>query len=123
MHFREPRGGDWTKTAVLLIVFVAALIVAAYLLPQLLFPLGFALWLAIVAAAVLALLSWHARNFGYRCSRCGHEFGVSALTELLTPHVGRRHYVRCPNCGRRSWALILVKEDEVRGRKGPDGHA
>lgn len=117
MRFREPTRRDWTKTAALLAVFVAALVITAYLLPRLLFPLGFVVWLAIVAGALLALLSWHARSFGYRCGRCGHEFAVSALTELATPHIGRRHHVRCPNCGRRSWALVLVKEDRTPGER------
>jgi hypothetical protein len=76
--------------------------------------LGMFLWLTAVLITVggvlIVLVRWHARNTAYRCPACLHEFEISALRDFISPHGFGRKYLKCPACGKRSWALALAKE-------------
>jgi hypothetical protein len=65
--------------------------------------------LALTAAMVL-LVAWTRRGDTYRCRACGHGFGVSFATNLVSPQwptpTGGFKYLRCPSCGKRSWAAV-----------------
>ena len=102
------------QRALLYVILVAAAIsAAAILIAPLAGPLGLALTLLAVAGiGVFFLVRWHARTFAYRCSRCGHEFVISALTDFVSPHVPDKKYLRCPSCRKRDWATILVQTRE-----------
>ena len=105
-HVREPTGRDWTVTAALLAIFVAALAVGiAYL----------AAW-GVVAVAVTGLgvlVWWHARRFGYRCPNCGAEFTVGPLADLVSPSVLKTRrpakQLKCPACGQRALMTVGVR--------------
>jgi DNA-directed RNA polymerase subunit RPC12/RpoP len=111
--FREPTRRDRVKGLRYLAAYLATVAVAAVLLIDVDWPVGFAVWLVLVFAAVALLVRWNARHSGYRCRLCGHEFEISAFTELVSPHgtgSGGWTYLRCPRCDRRSRARVLVRE-------------
>ncbi|MBQ7523314.1 MAG: hypothetical protein IJT07_02205 [Oscillospiraceae bacterium] len=39
----------------------------------------------------------------YACKRCGHRYIPDWKPFLFAMHVGRKRYLRCPNCGEISW--------------------
>lgn len=39
----------------------------------------------------------------YECGKCGHRYVPTYMTVNLAMHVGRTRYMRCPECGQRSW--------------------
>ena len=39
----------------------------------------------------------------YECGKCGHRYVPTYKTVNLAMHVGRTRYMRCPECGQRSW--------------------
>jgi hypothetical protein len=109
MHrYVEPTARDWIATAVAVAIFVAvllALLVALGPWGLLAAPLG-----------LLALVWWHQRRTAYRCRRCGYEFEISLLSDLISPQGvdrggdGRlRGYkvLRCSRCGQRGRASML----------------
>jgi DNA-directed RNA polymerase subunit RPC12/RpoP len=113
--YREATREDWLKTIVYLALFIAILAIGAiFLLSAYLY-----VWLTILAASLILAISlfllvqWHARNFAYRCLKCGHEFEVSAFTDFISPHglsrSGGWKYLKCPKCHRRSRVTLIKK--------------
>ncbi len=108
MRYREPNKRDWAKSIIYLVLYVAAISIGFVLLA--LGVIG-ALFLAIIVLGGLFLLVWqHSRTVGFRCANCSHEFEVSFLTDLVSPHGMDWHYLKCPDCGRWTRARVLIKE-------------
>ena len=48
----------------------------------------------------------------YKCAHCGHEQTVGTGTFFNSLHIGRTHYMKCPECGKKSWQKkVLTKDD------------
>lgn len=68
----------------------------------------------IVIAVVLVVQFFVQRNmltrYDYQCPSCGATFSPTALSLVLAPHrFGGSKYMRCPQCGRRSWVAPVPK--------------
>lgn len=47
----------------------------------------------------------------YECAECGHRYVPGYKSVFMAAHMGRTRYMRCPQCGRRSWQKkALTKE-------------
>jgi DNA-directed RNA polymerase subunit RPC12/RpoP len=108
-RYRKASPGDWRRTAVYIGLYVALVIGGAVLW----LPDQWYLWLLLVAGGLVLLVRWHARRFAYRCGHCGHEFEISAWTDLASPQgIGKEggwKLLRCPRCGERSRAVVIKK--------------
>jgi DNA-directed RNA polymerase subunit RPC12/RpoP len=112
--FREPTGADRGAGIRVLVLYLAIVLAASVIIVWLPGTAGFVLWMAIVLFATVMLARWNARHAGYRCAHCGHEFQISTLTELVSPHGrggGGWKYLRCPRCDRKSRSKTLAKQD------------
>jgi predicted Zn finger-like uncharacterized protein len=50
-------------------------------------------------------------RYDYECANCGTRFAIAPAAAAIAPHrMGRAKYVKCPNCGQRSWATAVPKE-------------
>jgi len=98
---------DWFQTAFLLLIFVMTLgLFSIFLLPGYWY-----FWLLIVAVELALLVAWHAKNFAYRCPRCGEVFEISTLGDFLGPNGVNKKYLKCPKCRKKAWAEVLrIKE-------------
>ena len=48
----------------------------------------------------------------YECQKCGHRYVPEYWQTNLAAHVGRTRYMKCPQCGEKSWQRkVLTKED------------
>lgn len=48
----------------------------------------------------------------YECQNCNHRYVPSYWQVNLTMHTDRTRYMKCPECGKRSWQKkVLTKED------------
>ncbi len=48
----------------------------------------------------------------YECQNCGHRYVPTYWQTNLAPHSLRTRYMKCPECGKRSWQKkVLTKED------------
>ena len=46
----------------------------------------------------------------YECRKCGHRYVPTYWQMNLAPHAGRTRYMKCPECGKRSWQKkVLTK--------------
>lgn len=39
----------------------------------------------------------------YQCGNCGHEYIPSFKAVLWAMHIGRTRYMKCPECGEKTW--------------------
>jgi transcriptional regulator with XRE-family HTH domain/predicted RNA-binding Zn-ribbon protein involved in translation (DUF1610 family) len=48
----------------------------------------------------------------YECKECGHRY-VPTLKQInLSMHMGRTRYMKCPNCGKKSWQKKVVSKEK-----------
>ena len=46
----------------------------------------------------------------YECKKCNHRFIPKYLDVLIAPHMCTTRYIKCPVCGRRSWAKKVMSK-------------
>ena len=111
--YREPSKKEHIRT-VAVILAALVLVIILPILDSHFGRLGVYLFLTpfllSVSGLLFVLVRWHAQNTAYRCRSCLHEFEISSQKDFISPHGFGRKYLKCPACGRRSWALALSKE-------------
>lgn len=45
----------------------------------------------------------------YKCKNCGHEIVPTYSQALNALHIGTTRYLKCPNCGKRTWCKKVLK--------------
>ena len=48
----------------------------------------------------------------YECSECGHRYVPTFKAVNLAMHMGRTRYMKCPNCGKKSWQRKVVSKEK-----------
>ena len=46
----------------------------------------------------------------YKCKNCGHEFVPTYTQALNAMHKGTTRYLKCPECGKRTWCKKILKK-------------
>ena len=46
----------------------------------------------------------------YQCAKCGHRYVPTYHSVLWALHFGRTRYMRCPECGERSWQKKVLSK-------------
>ncbi|MDW7732362.1 MAG: zinc ribbon domain-containing protein [Methanolobus sp.] len=103
-HYRETTKADWHRTIGLLLIFFTVITASSFLL----LPGHWYIWHSIVALGMLIIIAWHTKNFAYRCPNCGKTFDISIITNFLGLNNFDKKYLKCPHCGKRGWAKVLV---------------
>ena len=47
----------------------------------------------------------------YECKLCSHKYVPNYNSVLWAMHYGRTRYMKCPNCGKKSWQKKVVNKD------------
>ncbi|MBR5192043.1 MAG: helix-turn-helix transcriptional regulator [Clostridia bacterium] len=47
----------------------------------------------------------------YHCERCGHKYVPTFKQVNLAMHMGRTRYLKCPNCGKKSWQKKVISKE------------
>ena len=47
----------------------------------------------------------------YECARCGHKYVPAYKSVFLAMHVNRTRYMKCPECGEKSWQRKRVSKN------------
>ena len=97
-----------TATVVLFaLIFTAAFVQMETWLRITLVVLGFVLFLA---GCFYALRIEQTAGF-YWCKECGNKYVPTYKAATMAPHMGRTRYMKCPQCGKKSWQTkVLTKE-------------
>ena len=97
-----------TATIVLFaLVFVAAFVQMETWLRIALIVSGFILFLA---GCFYALRLEQVAGY-YMCKHCKHSYVPTYKAISMAMHMGRTRYMRCPQCGKKSWQKIVFHKD------------
>ena len=107
--FQDPKREDWIVGIFSLVIYVAVITFGAVFL----FTDYWYLWIILVVGGLILLVLRQIRNYGCRCRKCGHEFEISFLTNLLAPHgvdkEGSWQWLKCPGCQQRTKVNVVKK--------------
>ena len=101
----------WAIMTVSIIGLITCLLVAALLIPEGPWQLA-----VILGACVLFLIPcFYALKLevsvgAYKCKNCGHEFVPTYKQALNAMHMGTTRYLKCPQCGNRTWCKKVIKK-------------
>lgn len=92
----------------LVMVFVASFVEMSTWLRNVLIAFAIVMIFAVAFIAV-----WIEKKAGYyECQHCHHRYVPTYWQANLAMHTGRTRYMKCPECGKRSWQKkVLTKED------------
>jgi transcriptional regulator with XRE-family HTH domain/DNA-directed RNA polymerase subunit RPC12/RpoP len=105
----------WTAMWVIMIVsmigLLGGLFLTAFLVPegpwQLVTILGLCLFFL---PACFYALKLEVSVGAYKCKNCGHEIVPTYSQALHAMHRGTTRYLKCPNCGKRTWCKKVLKK-------------
>lgn len=95
------------------ILFLAAILCAAFLDLQI-----WARIVIIISAFILFLLMCffliriEQVTGYYECKHCHHRYVPTYMQASMAMHFGRTRYMKCPNCGKKSWQKKILSKDE-----------
>ena len=95
------------------ILFLAAILLGAFLDLQI-----WARIVIIISAFILLLLMCfflvriEQVTGYYECEHCHHRYVPTYKQASMAMHFGRRRYMKCPNCGKKSWQKKVLSKDE-----------
>lgn len=46
----------------------------------------------------------------YECKKCGHKYVPTYMAVNLAMHMGRTRYLKCPECGKKSWQRKVISK-------------
>ena len=99
--------GITTTVVLFTFVFVAAFIQMETWLKISLIVFGFVLFLA---GCFCALRIEQVAGY-YECKHCKHRYVPSYKAVNMAMHTGRTRYMRCPQCGKKSWQKKVLNKD------------
>ena len=105
----------WTSMWVLMISSMVALF-GGVIIAALLIPAGVWQLVAIIGIVILFLipclyaLKLEVSVGAYKCKNCGHEFVPTYREALNAMHMGTTRYLKCPECGKRTWCKKTIKK-------------
>ena len=53
----------------------------------------------------------------YKCAECGHRYVPSYKSVTMAMHMGRTRYMKCPECGQKSWQKKVISKDDGDDKK------
>ncbi len=105
----------WTTMWIILGVSVAALLgglaACAYLIPEGPWQVASVLALTVVfMIPCFYALKLEVSVGAYKCKNCGHEIVPTYKQALNAMHMGTTRYLKCPECGKRTWCKKVLKK-------------
>ncbi len=100
----------WVIMSVSVIALLGGLTACAFLIPE-----GPWQIVAILAIAVVFMIPcFYALKLevsvgAYKCKNCGHEIVPTYTQALNAMHMGTTRYLKCPECGKRTWCKKVLK--------------
>ena len=99
----------WTILIVSFLFYIGILLISVTILEK-----GFILGIIILLSTILFLVAgFIAFKFEldagyYECKNCHHKFIPSYKAALLAMHISTTRFLKCPECGKRTWAKKVM---------------
>lgn len=101
---------EYILIALMVFIVIAGALVSSYLVSE--------RWLRAVIMGICFLLIFVIAPFCwrietktgyYQCSECGHKYVPTYKASIWSPHMGTTKYMKCPECGKKSWQKKVLK--------------
>ncbi len=113
VRYEDVKPSDWGRTALYVGIGMLAVVAGAMFLLDISRIIGGVLLLVLAGVVLVALVTWHAKTFAYRCTKCGEEFSISPLKDFVSPQgIGTKSgwkYLTCPRCHTRERTEVIKK--------------
>ena len=102
----------WAIMTVSMLALLAGIFATAFFIPE-----GPWQLVTIIAVVVVFLIPcFYALKLeisvgAYRCKNCGHEIVPTYKEALNAMHRGTTRYLKCPECGKRTWCKKVINKD------------
>ncbi len=105
----------WTSMWAIMIVSMTALFagifIAAFLIPEGVWQLVTLLGICVVfLIPCFYALKLEVSVGAYKCKNCSHEIVPTYSEALWAMHRGTTRYLKCPECGKRTWCKKVLKK-------------
>ena len=106
----------WASMWAIMIVSMTALF-ASIFIARFLIPEGVWQLVAILGSCVVFLIPcFYALKLeisvgAYKCKNCGHKIVPTYKEALNAMHMGTTRYLKCPECGERTWCKKIINEE------------
>ena len=69
------------------------------------------LGISLLPVVVIAPFCWRieTKTGYYQCGKCGHKYVPSYKSSVWAPHMALTKYMKCPECGKKSWQKKVLK--------------
>lgn len=101
----------WTIMGVSIIALISGIFIVRFFIPEGMWQL-----IAIIGLCVLFLPScFYALKLevsvgAYKCKNCGYDIVPTYKQALNAMHMGTTRYLKCPECGKRTWCKKVLKK-------------
>lgn len=99
--------GMFAGIVLAILIFVASLVQMPDWLRIMLIIVGMALF----AVGIFYAIKIEQVAGYYECEKCHHKYVPSFRSVVFAMHVNRTRYMKCPECGRRSWQKKVLSKD------------
>ena len=101
----------WIIMSVSITALIAGLFIVAFFVPEGIWQLVTILGLCVIfLVPCFYALKLEVSVGAYKCGNCGHEFVPTYKQALNAMHMGTTRYLKCPNCGKRTWCKKTIKK-------------
>ena len=101
----------WVIMGVSITALIAGLLIVAYLIPEGVWQLVAILGICVVfLIPCFYALKLEVSVGAYKCKNCGHEIVPTYSQALNAMHMGTTRYLKCPECGKRTWCKKVLKK-------------
>ncbi len=101
----------WAILIVCLISLITGLFVTKLLIPEGVWQIVTILGLCVVfLMPCFYALKLEISVGAYKCKNCGHEIVPTYMQALNAMHMGTTRYLKCPECGKRTWCKKVLKK-------------
>ena len=101
----------WIIMIVSMIALLAGIFTAAYFIPEGVWQLVTILGITVIfLIPCFYALKLEISVGGYKCKNCGNEIVPTYTQALNAMHMGTTRYLKCPNCGKRTWCKKMWKK-------------
>ena len=101
----------WITMIVSIVALLAGVFAAAFFIPE-------GVWQLVAILSITAVfmipcfyaLKLEVSVGAYKCKNCGHEIVPTYTQALNAMHMGTTRYLKCPECGKRTWCKKVLKK-------------
>ncbi|MBO5884800.1 MAG: helix-turn-helix domain-containing protein [Clostridia bacterium] len=103
---------EWIIGFIGFILLVGACAVAEFVINILAWKIVvFVVGILIMTSAVCFIMLIETKIGYHTCKHCNHKFVPKYTQVFFSMHMFRTRYLKCPNCGQRSWSKKTLKSD------------